>query len=409
MTTILEKTPNEEIHIPVEIVALLQGLFAKLQTLPKTQAEHYDFWQESHGLRDAYLREIRLGLSGKESCQTASQLMQFIEAAQSLIASAIIRANRPESGTYHTYLYHQVTQWKVLEEGNDDGSIRVWPESFLQRSLPNFLEGQVHALRLEKDPEKAQTLYEAVRKSDLFDDKLAMYKVSADLTESPDELGRIRVFPRGWLENESVFLHMEYKYLLEILRSGLYDNFFTELPKLLVCYAKPEVYGRNPLENCSFIVTSCNPRTELHGNGFIARLSGSTAEMLHIWLVMSFGEHPFRLGDEDQLELAMAPILTPAFFTTDAQEINVQWWNGQSRSYRIPKDAYVAKFLGKTLAVYHNPNRKPTFGTDPARIVRITLSQWDGTEAHFEGATLAGEWADKVRRGLVERIDFEME
>lgn len=409
MAMVLKEAPEEQIQIPLEIAALFDGLSNLLEKLPETKDEQYDFWKKSHYLRDEYLRTTHKGLSGKERYQSAAELARFIEAAQRLVESAIGRAQRSKDGVYHTYLYHEVTRWTVLEEGKDGNPPRVWPEAFLVHDLPNFLEGQVHALRGEKDHCKAETLYEAVRKSDLFDDQLEMYKVCADLTASPYEIGRSRVFPRGWLENESVFLHMEYKYLLEILRSGLYDNFFAELPKLLVCYAKPEVYGRNPLENCSFIVTSCNPQRELHGNGFIARLSGSTAEMLHMWLVMSFGLRPFRLNNNGQLELSVAPVLTDDFFTRTEQEIEVAWWNGLDKKYRIPKDAYTAKFLGKTLVVYHNPNRKKTYGSDAAVIVRITLTTWDGVEQRIEGSTVSGEWAEKVRRGLVERIDFELQ
>ena len=39
------------------------------------------------------------------------------------------------------------------------------------------------------------------------------------------KLGRSRVFAPGWLENESIFLHMHYKFLLETLRSGLAAEF----------------------------------------------------------------------------------------------------------------------------------------------------------------------------------------
>ena len=56
-----------------------------------------------------------------------------------------------------------------------------------------------------------------------------MYKVNADLSKESDEIGRTRIFPAGWLENESVWLHMEYKYFLELLRCGLAKEFFTEI------------------------------------------------------------------------------------------------------------------------------------------------------------------------------------
>ncbi len=35
-----------------------------------------------------------------------------------------------------------------------------------------------------------------------------------------EEIGRCRVFPRGWLENESIWTHMEYKFFLELIGKG---------------------------------------------------------------------------------------------------------------------------------------------------------------------------------------------
>ena len=53
-----------------------------------------------------------------------------------------------------------------------------------------------------------------------------MYKVNASLASQSHEIGRARAFTPGWLENESIWLHMEYKYLLEVLKAGLYEEFF---------------------------------------------------------------------------------------------------------------------------------------------------------------------------------------
>ena len=36
----------------------------------------------------------------------------------------------------------------------------------------------------------------------------------------------------GWLENESIWLHMEYKYLLELIRNGMYEAFLRISTKL---------------------------------------------------------------------------------------------------------------------------------------------------------------------------------
>src|SRR5699024_2860237 len=120
-------------------------------------------------------------------------------------------------------------------------------------------EGVVKQLKLTKDREKAKEIYLKVKQSDLYDEKLGMYKTSVSIKPEPIELGRAKFFTPGWLENESIFLHMSYKYLLALLKSGLYNEFFREIKTGLVMFNDPVVYGRNPLENSSFIVSSANP------------------------------------------------------------------------------------------------------------------------------------------------------
>ena len=105
----------------------------------------------------------------------------------------------------------------------------------------------------------------------------------------PEEIGRCRIFTPGWLENESVWLHMEYKYILELLKAGLYEEFYDNFKRVLIPFQDPRQYGRSILENSSFLVSSAFPDKRLHGNGFVARLSGSTAEFLEIWLKINSG------------------------------------------------------------------------------------------------------------------------
>lgn len=147
-----------------------------------------------------------------------------------------------------------------------------------------------------------------------------MYKVNGPLQEATYELGRAAAFTPGWLENESVWLHMEYKYLLELLRSGLYEEFSEAFYRAAVPFLDPETYGRSVLENSSFIASSSNPNARIHGRGFVARLSGSTAEFLHMRKVMLFGEKPFT-SENGHLMLTFRPLL-PDYLTRETQEVS---------------------------------------------------------------------------------------
>ena len=62
------------------------------------------------------------------------------------------------------------------------------------------------------------------------------------------------------------------------------------------------------MENSSFIVSSAHPDESLHGRGFVARLTGATAEFLSIWSLMTAGPRPFFMKD-NELCLSFKPSL----------------------------------------------------------------------------------------------------
>ncbi|HYH02449.1 MAG TPA: hypothetical protein VEC37_05070, partial [Bacillota bacterium] len=402
------------IVVPVEVSRFFEAWNSCWENPPCSPEECFTFWEQTQAIRDAFLAEVRLGVNGRELELSQTQLQKFLEKAGVLVNQAISKAYEHQTGLYHTYFYYNTNHWQLVERVQDASEgqknvVFVHPLAFEQCTLPHFLEGQVCALRNINQRNQAENLYQAVRASSLFDGKLKMYKVCDDLSGASDELGRIRVFPRGWLENESIFLHMEYKYLLELIRAGLIKEFYAELPQLAVCFLKPERYGRNPVENVSFIVSSAYLRETLHGNGVVARLSGSTAEMLHIWLWLSFGARPFRLNPQNQLELVFEPLLTADLFSKDARTVEVCWANNITRCYELPADSYCVKFLNRTLVVYFNPKRRDTFGPDPTQIRRIELTFWDSHRLTITNKILTGEIAVAVRQGRVERIDLLLE
>ena len=225
------------------------------------------------------------------------------------------------------------------------------------------------------------------------------------LEEAPFEIGRIRSYASGWIENGSIYLHMEYKWLLELLRSGLYTEFYGEAKNTLVPFLNPEVYGRSILEGSSFIVSSAFPDERLHGRGFQPRLSGKTCEILHIWTLMVAGEKPFFLDEEGRLALRLRPILPAWLFTNCERICHYYDYDGTSQRVVLPKNAFAFKFLGRTLVVYHNSQRKDTFGEDAARITSYQLIYRDGNAKPVSGLSLATLLATDVREGRVRRID----
>merc|ERR1739841_214929 len=72
-------------------------------------------------------------------------------------------------------------------------------------------------------------MHERVLTSGLRDEELNMYYLSASLTGQSYDMGRQIAFAPGWLENQSIWMHMSYKYYLELIRGKLYDKFFSEM------------------------------------------------------------------------------------------------------------------------------------------------------------------------------------
>jgi hypothetical protein len=250
--------------------------------------------------------------------------------------------------------------------------------------LPSFLEGPMHALKTREDVAGARALYQRIRESALYDRRLGMYKTNAPLGACSREIGRLRAFTPGWLENESIFLHMAYKYLLEVLRAGLHEEFFTDMRSGLVPFLDPRTYGRSPLEHSSFLVSSTHPDESLHGRGFVARLTGATTEFLTMWTLMTAGPRPFFVRD-DELCLAFRPTLPDWLFREDGK--------------------LTFTFLGGCAVTY----RKYHPITGQAQVTAVTLHMADGYQLSLPGDVIGAPYAAMVRNGQIRRIEMCLE
>ena len=294
--------------LPGELAVFVAGL---QELLHRRGLAPFGFWREAGALKESYRSAVFMGFSGVEAALPFAAARRFLEDVAAFLDVAIGRASTPQGIV--TYFSCEVAAY----EQTDDG---VEITSFRQRSLPLFLEGFVHAMRIATASE-ARELYAAVRASELFDRKLGMYRLNAPLGEEALELGRIATFNYGWLENGSIFLHMHYKWVLEMVRAGLIAEFHADIDRLLVGFRDPAEYGRNPAENSSFLVSSgfaVDPRQ--HGRGCVARLSGATVELLQLWVQLFLGSAPFVLED-GELRFRPAPALAGSLFTTQAQRV----------------------------------------------------------------------------------------
>ncbi len=374
--------------LPFEVYELLDGL----GKLAEGGLGDYGFWDKSHSLKEDYRHKTILGFEGAERQISLKQLNPILGSFLNKIDAGLEKAYDKKSKLYYSYFINEASEYKVIKT-TEHGHQLAWPLKFKQKPLPLFLEGVMHSLRVVEKKEEAKKIFAFVRKSELFDKKLKMYKVCAPLESMPLEIGRCRVFLPGWLENESIWLHMEYKYLLELLKNGLYDEFFSDFKNVLIPFQDPKRYGRSILENSSFLVSSAFPKKELHGTGFVARLSGSTAEFISIWLIMCAGKTPFYLDGNNKLSLEFKPIL-PA------------WLFSQKEEDGFAKNTFAFKFLNKALVVYHNPKRKNTFGSGAVSPKKITLEYFDKSRVALKTSRIGSQAASDIREGKVAKIDI---
>lgn len=388
----LNESGGEDIHIPVEIKDLIVNIAANIDEYNNSDKENKDFvyWNQVANYREKYVDKIKYGIS-EEACVDLAWLKAILEKFSVKLQKALKQAIEENNNIPPTFFYYEAVDFEKLYDENGAEKLNknklplVKVNRFAQKKLPLFLEGSVRALKVFNDNETSREIYENVKSSNLFDTKLNMYKLNESLENESIEIGRVRAFTRGWLENETIWLHMEYKYILEILNNGLYNEFFSDFKNVLVPFFDAETYGRSPLENCSFIASSANPDETTHGGGFVARLSGAAAEFLSIWNVMMAGHRPFTVKD-GKLCLELKPLLPEWLFDRN--------------------DEISFNFLGNTIVTYVNPNRRNTY--DGFKVESIVISYKDGHSITFKDSYIAEPYSNDIRDGKVCAVKIYM-
>lgn len=369
---------------PVEVLCEAALFINKVNDLLKdnmlmlraADASVSDYWNEINDIKEEYRKMVYGGVSGELTTLEIQDILDYLDRVIEAINIGIRKAEKIGGEVFPTYFYFDVIDYIEDDEG-------IYPKDFNVGIIPLFLEGPVRYFKLPKSKEEKLSLYKAVKDSKLYDKELKMYKVNASLQEASIEIGRCRSFTPGWLENESIWLHMEYKYLLELLKSGMYEEYFEDFRNACVSFLDADTYGRNPLENSSFIASSANPDKKKWGRGFVARLSGSTAEFLSMWRRMFFGEQPFV---EEDKELIFAP--TPAL-----------------PDYLIPDDGTVsATLLGSIPVTYHLKERKNLIpGT--YKVKEYVLVE-NGVKRSIKDSVIKGADVVKIRNKGIDGIEI---
>lgn len=378
----IPRMSEAKIILPEEVRGFVNDLATQIcQADQKSKEGQLIYWNKVSLSRESYRSSIKKGIRGGNLELSLEAAMKLLGIYHQQVDTALENVERyKQQELIPTYFY--------FEAETDDENPGEITECKPYAVTP-FLEGIVKKLKLTDSIEEAEKIYDIVRQSAIFDAELGMYKTSMPITGEPAELGRIKFFTPGWLENESVFMHMEYKYLLELLDKELFDPFFNDIRSALVPFMDSAKYGRSILENSSFIASSANPDSSIQGKGFAARLSGSTVELLNMWVLMFIGKQPFTYDREkDLLHFRLQPALPSWFFK---------------------EDGTVSFTLFSCIEViYHNETLKDSFGEAGVMPVRYVIVYKDGREQIVSGPEISGPLAYDIRNQSVVKIMVEL-
>lgn len=363
---------DRSVKLPRECAEFIAELAKDIDLLSSGKLDRIGYWNAVNTYKEAYRAATADGIDGDEVTFSARAAIETLELWKNLVLDGVERA-RGYAELPPCYFSYEVSDYDLV-----DGA--VVPKAFAESPLPTFLEGVVRYMKMPGAGLKPAELHERVMASPLYDSALRMFKVNTSLADSSFELGRCRAFTPGWLENESIWLHMEYKYLLGLLRSGLYSEFFAAFKDAGIPFQNPEIYGRSPLENSSFIASSANPNPSIRGKGFVARLSGSTAEFMQIWQIMMFGEKPFTF-ENGELTFAPQPAI-PAYLASES--------------------GIDCKLLGKT-DVHYAAAGELIPGSYTVGDIRV---EWSDGSAETFGGKVCGVSAERIRSGEAVRIEI---
>jgi hypothetical protein len=402
---------DRDVAVPAELGNMITTVEAALDELQNSSYKDifplphdvpkplFEYWDKVATAREEYRADVEYYFSGNtlsySGAEVSAMLKRWIEEVELGIDRAHDFGTKGfgddgTSGIPASFFSFDVTDWEDTGNQNSVGLHLVNAKAMKVGVFPMFLEGPVRYMKTIQDDEKKMTdMYERVLTSGLRDEKLKMYYLSASLEGQSYDMGRQIAFAPGWLENQSIWMHMSYKYYLQLLRGKLYDQFFSEYRKGgILPFMDADTYGR-PLTECSsFIASSAFPDPSIHGMGFLARLSGSTAEFMDIYQTMFYGPQMFYLNEDDEVEFHLTPAI-PSWLFVDEE--------GTGDAITDDDGQYLVSFklFGEILVTYHNPDGSDIYGVPPKS---YTIVMKDGSVENIENEFVSTELAVKIRR-----------
>jgi hypothetical protein len=412
-------TYDRPIDIPAELGTMILTVTQALDDLDEAGYEDakelplhvpkplFEYWDVVAGARENYRNDVETYFYGNTTTLEATEVSDMVGRWIDQIDLGIERSFKfatvgygddGTSGIPATFFSFDITKWEKNGGHNDVGLPTVNAMEMKLRIFPLFLEGPVRYMKIiEDDHEKMKDIYERVLNSGLRDKELGMYFLSASLKGQSYDMGRQIAFAPGWLENQSIWMHMSYKYYLQLIRGNLFEEFFAEMKGGgILPFMDPDVYGRSLMECSSFIASSAFPDPSIAGEGFLARLSGSTAEFMDIYKLMFMGPDLFYTDKHGDVVMQLVPAL-PSWLFEDSES------DGEPTFDEDGNHTVTFKLFGEIPVIYHNPGGQNLYGVQPKSYI-VTFMH--GEPVSVDGPTIPTETALKIRRvSSVKTID----
>jgi len=361
--------------------------------------ELFSYWDKVACARENYRNDVQYYFSGNTTEYSGSKVSDMVTKWIEQVEIGMKRAmyfstegfgDDGTSGVPPSYFSYNVTDFVKTGKSNTVGHPLVNAKAMRVRVFPQFLEGPVrHMKTIQNDKDQMKDIYQKVLQSGLRDKKLNMYFLSSSLQGQTYDMGRQIAFAPGWLENQSIWVHMSYKYYLQLLRGKLFKEFFAEMKGGgILPFMDPKIYGRSLMECSSFIASSAFPDPAIHGEGFVARLSGSTAEFMNMWKLMFLGSKLFYLNEQGDLEMQLVPVLPSWLFEDESADSDPEFDEDGNHVISF-------KLFTKISVTYHNPGGKDIFDVAPKK---YQIEMKDGTITTVDGPVIPTGLALDIRR-----------
>ena len=147
-----------------------------------TSEEDFEYWDTVRTALEKYRLDSRVTFSGETTDLSAKELNEVLPDLIAKMEAGIKRSIKIYGGMTPTYFIFEPTSFEKTGEVDWSGSPFIQVTGFgPPKHVPLFLEGPTRHMKVIENKEERMSLYEGVKKTDMYDKALKMYTLSGSL------------------------------------------------------------------------------------------------------------------------------------------------------------------------------------------------------------------------------------